>query len=190
MNRLSKEKRNQLIMVILGTLVLLALIYFGLIGPQNNSLRRIATLQSQADTQLRQIQAAIKKSDDVTAELRDVSYNLLQAEGPEGDIASGDVYAWSYDLISQFKKSYKVEIPSIGQPSMSDVDLLPLFPYKQLRFSVSGTAYYHDLGKFIADFENTFPHIRVVNLVLDPVGPDTEKLSFRMDIVALVKPNP
>jgi hypothetical protein len=111
-------------------------------------------------------------------------------EGPEGDIASGDIYAWTYDLISRFKKSYKVEIPSIGQPTMSDVDLLPLFPYKQLRVTITGTAYYHDFGKFIADFENTFPHIRVVNLVLDPAGTDSEKLAFRMDVIALVKSNP
>jgi hypothetical protein len=49
------------------------------------------------------------------------------------------------------------------------------------------------LGKFIADFENSFPHSRVVHLVVEPaVGPDgnNEKLSFRMEIVALVKLNP
>ena len=70
--------------------------------------------------------------------------------------------------------------------------MLPQFPYKQIRVNINGTAYYHDLGKFIADFENTFPHIRIVNLTIEPVNtadPGNEKLSFRMDIVALVKPN-
>jgi len=75
---------------------------------------------------------------------------------------------------------------------MGDVDVLPQFPYRQIKVNISGTAYYHDLGKFIADFENTFPHIRVVNLTVEPLnitGLGNEKLSFRMDIVALAKPN-
>ena len=72
------------------------------------------------------------------------------------------------------------------------MDLLPHFPYKQLKVTVNGTAYYHDLGKFIADFENTYPHARVVNLTIDPAGgtgDDSEKLAFRMDIIALINPN-
>jgi hypothetical protein len=71
---------------------------------------------------------------------------------------------------------------------MGDVDLIPNFPYKQVKFSLTGTAYYHDLGKFIADLENNFPHIRVVNLAIGSNG-DSELLSFRVDIVALVKSN-
>ncbi|HTQ49209.1 MAG TPA: GspMb/PilO family protein, partial [Candidatus Acidoferrales bacterium] len=66
------------------------------------------------------------------------------------------------------------------------------FPFKEIRVTISGTAYYHELGKFLADFENSFPHIRVVNLALEPVNATeagNEKLSFRMDIIALVKPN-
>jgi Tfp pilus assembly protein PilO len=69
------------------------------------------------------------------------------------------------------------------------VDLLPSFPFKQVKLTITGTAYYHDLGKFIAGFENSFPHIRMVNLQLQPdqdTGND-EKLSFRIDVIALVK---
>jgi hypothetical protein len=86
-----------------------------------------------------------------------------------------------------------VEIPEVGLPTIGESDLLASFPYKQIQFTINGTVYYHDFGKFIADFENSFPHSRVVRLVLEPAaGPDsnTEKLSFRMEIVTLVKPNP
>jgi Tfp pilus assembly protein PilO len=181
------EKRNQFILVVLGTLVVLAVIYFGLIRPQYASLSRIATDKRDADTKLQQVKEAIKKSDDTAAELTDVSDRLRRAEE---DVASGDLYAWMYDTIRQFKQPYHVDIPFLSQPVVSDVDVLPQFPYKQLRVSVNGTAYYHDLGKFIADFENNLPHIRLVNLTLEPAGgADSEKLNFRMDIVALVKPN-
>jgi hypothetical protein len=109
----------------------------------------------------------------------------------EEDVASGDLYAWTVDTFRRFKAAYHVDIPTVGQPSQSDCDLIGDFPYKQIRFSLTGTAYYHDLGKFVADFENKFPHCRVLNLTADPsVGGPTsgEKLNFRMDIVALVKP--
>jgi hypothetical protein len=82
-----------------------------------------------------------------------------------------------------------VDIPDIGRPDVETMDLLPSFPFKQVKFTITGTSYYHDLGKFIADFENTFPHIRVVNLQLQPAqaaGGD-EKISFKMDVIALVK---
>ena len=101
----------------------------------------------------------------------------------------GDLYSWTYNTIRHFKTPYQVEIPEIGHPDVGSVDLFPSFPFKQVRFTITGTAYYHDLGKFIADFENTYPHIRVVNLQIQPAdaADGAEKLSFRMDIIALVK---
>jgi hypothetical protein len=46
------------------------------------------------------------------------------------------------------------------------------------------------LGTFIADFENAFPHARIVNIAVEPDGSATEtieKLAFRMDIIFLAK---
>lgn len=189
MKRLSKEKLNQLILVILGTVVLLALIYVFLIAPQNSELARIGKDKTAADLKLQLDTNTISKSENSIMEFTKTSDDLSRAEADVAS-ASGDNYSWIYDLISQFKRTYNVDIPSIGQPIPGDVDVLPHFPYKQqLTFSVSGSAYYHDFGKFIADFENKFPHIRVVNLVLEPSGGDDEKLNFRMDVIALIKPN-
>jgi Tfp pilus assembly protein PilO len=185
-----KEKRKQLIIVIAVTLVLLGLIDFGLIRPQREDLAKIASTENNLQAKLQQIKNAVKKANETASQLAAATNNLSQAEA---DVASGDAYAWTYDTIRRFKASYRVDIPDIGQPSLGDVDVLPQFPYKQIKVNVSGTAYYHDLGKFIADFENTFPHIRMVNLVVDPAnagGSEAEKLSFRMDIIALVKSNP
>jgi Tfp pilus assembly protein PilO len=187
MNKLPKEKRNQFIVVVLITVVVLSGIFFGLIRMQHDSLSKIKQDTSDAKTKLQKYQNTINSSDAVQSQLIDVSYNLNSAED---DMASGDIYAWTIDLIRRFKTSYKVEIPQIGQPEMSDVDILPNFPYKQVKFTVNGTAYYHDFGKFVMDFENAFPHIRLVNLSLEPVSGGGEKLSFKVDMIALVKPNP
>ena len=184
-----KEKRTQFILVILGTLAVLGLIGFTLIRPQYQTLSRIHKTTSDERDKLQKIKDTIKKAGDTSAQLSNVVVNLSHAEE---DMAFGDNYAWTYDTIRKFKTSYRVDIPTIGQPSPGDVDLLARFPYKQIRVTISGTAYYHELGRFIADFENTYPHIRVVNLAIEPFNagePGIEKLSFRMDIVALVRPN-
>ncbi len=106
-------------------------------------------------------------------------------------MVTGDPAQWIYDTIRNFKEHYKVDVAVNSQLSIGEVDLLAHFPYKQLKVTVNGTAYYQDLGKFIADFENTYPHVRVVNLTINPAGgtgDDSEKLAFKMDIIALVKP--
>ena len=189
MKRLPPAKRNQLIGVIAATLGLICVVYFLLISPQNSKNREQAVKIGQEAQRLDQYEKAIKKMTDTKAALDDLNRQLSQAEL---DVASGDLYAWTVDTIRRFKTSYRVEIPTIGQPSQGDCDLIGDYPYKQIKFSLQGTAYYHDLGKFVSDFENKFTHCRVVNLSLDPVSENPaagEKLNFRMDIVALVKPN-
>jgi Tfp pilus assembly protein PilO len=190
MKRISREKRNQLIIVTLATLAVLGLIYFSLIRPQYASLSQIAQAKTAADIKLKGIKNTVTNANETAKELDEISSALNHTET---DMASGDPYSWTYDTLRHFKQPYKVEIPEVGHPTISEMDLLPSFPYKQIRFSVNGTAYYHDLGKFISDFENNFPHNRVINLAIEPTtGGDgnNEKLSFRMEIIALVKPNP
>ena len=190
MKRLSREKRNQLITVILVTLAILALIGFGLIQPQYNSLSAIAKARVADNKLFQSIKQAIANSAAIANEWNETTYALAHTEE---DMASGDPYSWTYDTIRHFKQSYKVEIPEVGHPTIGESDLLPSFPYKQIQFAINGTVYYHDLGKFIADFENSFPHSRMVRLVVEPAAnadSNSEKLSFRMEIITLMKPNP
>jgi len=188
MKRLPPAKRQQLIGVLVGTLGLICAVYFLLIHPQNVKNANLAINIKSETAKLQEYQGTIKKMEASSNDLVVVSEQLNHAEA---DVASGDLYAWSIDTIRRFKTPYHVEIPNVGQPSLSDCDLFGDFPYKQISFSLTGTAYYHDLGRFVADFENKFTHCRVVNLSLVPVGEVTagEKLNFKLDIVALVKPS-
>jgi hypothetical protein len=171
---------------VLITVAVLAVICFGLIRSQNAALSAVADNRKSAGTKLKSIETTIKNADLTASELAAATSALTNAEG---DMASGDLYSWTFGTIRSFKQQYKVEIPEIGHPEVGDADLFATFPYKQLRFSINGKAYFHDLGKFVADFENAFPHARVVNLAIEPANGDGEKLSFRMDIVELIKPN-
>jgi hypothetical protein len=46
--------------------------------------------------------------------------------------------------------------------------------------------YYHEFGKFFADFENAFPYFIIQNVEIAPSGQaeGQEKLSYTFDIVA------
>jgi len=190
MKKISQEKRNQLIIVAAATVAVLGLIYFFLIQPQYDSLTKIASAKKAADAKLVNIKSTITNAGTVANNLSETASTVTQSEE---DMASGDLYSWTYDTVRRFKQPYRVEIPDVSHPTIGEMDLLPSFPYKQIRFGITGTAYYHDLGKFMSDFENTFPHARLVHLVVEPLpGADTtnEKLSFRMEIIALVKSNP
>ena len=186
MKWLPKERRNPFIIVVLITAALLFIICFGLIRSQKTELSSVADNRKAAEAKLKAMEGTIKNSDLISNQLADTTSALTQAEQ---DMVSGDLYSCTYGMIRNFKQQYKVEIPDIGHPEVGDVDLFAEFPYQQVRFNITGTGYYHDLGKFVADFENAFPHARVVNLVIEPAAGDSEKLSFRMQIVELIKPN-
>jgi Tfp pilus assembly protein PilO len=187
MKRLPPAKRNQLIMVVAATVAALAVVFLLLIKPQKEENEKLGLKIRTEQEKLKAIEAAIKDTDLIATHLTDISLQLSHAED---DVASGDVYAWTYDTIRRFKSTYHLDIPTIGQPTVSDMDMLSAFPYRQVKVTISGTGYYHDLGQFVSDFENAFPHMRMVNLSIEPAnmtGANLEKLSFRVDVIALIK---
>ncbi len=190
MNKLPKEKRNQLVLVILIIAVGIAGIWYGLINFQKQYLQDLADRKGSAQEKLKKIQLAIKNADQTEAELAAAGKKLADLED---DMGSGDLFSWVVNKqLRPFIAPYKVEIPQFSQLEVKEMNLLPKFPYKQATVRVGGKAHFHDLGRFLADFENTFPYFRVLNLEMEPVPlsaeGDKEKLSFSMDIIALVKP--
>ena len=199
--KLPREKRNHLIIVAVATLVVVTALgpfrlemfgVGGLISYQRRSLDHLRDKTENAKRELKRIQDAVKRAEQTEAELAAARQSLADAET---DIASGDLYSWVINTLRQFKASYKVEIPAF-QPigPTTDVSMMPNFPYKQAVLSVSGTAHFHDFGRFLADLENKFPHIRVANLGvelnLSPTAEEKETVTFHMDVVTLVKVNP
>jgi hypothetical protein len=190
LSKLPKEKLNRLILVLLITLIAIAGLYLGLIRRQDENLVRLAQQKTAAAKKLQVVHDAIHRAGQIKAQLDEARTTLA---GAESDIASGDLYAWVINWLRQYKAPYKVEIPQFSQLGAPvDVNLLPHFPYKQTTLTVAGTAHYHDLGRFLADLENQFPHVRLLNLSLDvnAASPsvETETLSFKLDIVTLAKP--
>ncbi|HEY1662365.1 MAG TPA: type II secretion system protein GspM [Verrucomicrobiae bacterium] len=185
MNRLPKEKRDKLILVCMITGIALLVIYLLLIHPEYASIQEAKAQTETKRQKLENMQDAIDKAATTAATLEDTVQLLSQSEK---DMATGDPNAWIYDTIRGFKSQYKMDITIASPTSIGEVDIMGKFPYRQLKVTINGSAYYHDLGKFIADFENDYPHGRICNLSIHPSG-NGEKLTFTMDIVALIKPN-
>jgi Tfp pilus assembly protein PilO len=189
--KLPKQKRDHLILVAVIIVAILAGLGFGLIRRQYDNLEATRAKSVEAEKRLEKMKDTIEREPEIQADLAEVQGKLTLREA---NMASGDPYAWALDLIRLFRNSYKVDMPGVGQPTQGESSLMPRFPYRQASFTVSGSGYYHDIGRFVADFENKYPEIRIVNLTVTPltgtVAEDKEKLEFKMDIVALTRPNP
>jgi Tfp pilus assembly protein PilO len=189
MKKLSKQKRQQLILTGLLTVLALAGLWFGVIRAQQRNLQTMAKKTEAAKEKLRVVKTSIANADQTEQQLGEARKQL---DKQEELMASGDLYAWAITTIRTFKLGYKVEIPQFSQiDGPKPVELLPDFPYKEVTLTIGGNAAFHELGRFVADFENQFPHMRLLNLSLEPATSDkgeAERLSFKMEIAALVKP--
>lgn len=190
--KLSADKRNKLIGVAIVTAAVIGALWYFVVEDRNVTLQDFKEKQADALTQRKKIDNAIKGAGKIEQGLKDAAEKLAVIQQ---EMASGDLYSWMYTTIKNFKAAYHVDIPQFSTVETADNTLLYKFPYKQVKMTISGSAYFHDFGKFLSDFENRFPHIRVENLVLEPTSgadrtADREKLAFRMEIIALVNSAP
>ena len=191
-NKLSKEKKSHLILVALLTVGAIGGIWYGLITTQNDKLAAIAKKIEDTNGQLAKMAQVVKEASQVDLALKDASLKLSEIESSI-PASSGDLYSWVVNSLKQFNTpGYKVDLPQFGIPAVAEMRMLPSFPYNQATVPVSGSAYYWDFGKFLADFENKFPYMRVQNLNLTPGGgltpAERERLTFQMEFITLVKP--
>ena len=189
MNTIPKEKRKPLLLVAILTLAVIAGWWLVVISPQLGKLDRLSVTTADAQEKLDTMRKAVANAPKLAAELEAA---LAKLQSQEKDMPSGDLFLRLTETIRGLAPGYNVEVPQFSPPVTGDVNLFPKFPYKQALIGVGGTAHYHNFGIFLADLENRFPGMRVQNLELEPAPSATlvekEKLSFRMEIAALIKP--
>jgi Tfp pilus assembly protein PilO len=187
-NKLSKVQSNQLIGIAAGTVALMgALWYFGVTAMQGE-LAATRRKSAEMRQKLHDAEALMRRGDEISGTLRSRSELLAKREA--GLAPDRDAYAWLINTVNAFIQSRKgVNIDTYSQPEVSDTGIIPKFPYRWATFHLKGTGYYHDFGKFFADFENAFPYFRIQNLNLSVnsgPGVEPEKLSVTFDLVAPV----
>jgi hypothetical protein len=196
--RLSKEKRDRLILVIILTIAICVGLWYGIITTRNERLEESRVNIRAANDKLDKARILVAQAARAEAQLASAVDKLKVVED---SMASGvDHYTWAILLLEKARAQHDVKIIEVTRPVKGEVGLLAQFPYQAAMFTVRGAGHYHDFGKFLADFENSFPYFRVQNLSLAPgleslAGSEgttaamrEESLSFRMEIVALIKP--
>lgn len=190
MKSLPKDKRDKIILAAIITVALTAAIWLLLIGPQRQTLRAVRAEIQKSDEQLARGNATLKTEQQVDRQFEAATGALQQREAAMA--APNDMYSWLIQTLNTFRANYRVDIPQFGRELPAEVGIFPKFPYRAALFSVRGTAHYHDFGKFLADFENAFPFIRIQNIELVPAAESSreigEKLNFRMELLTLVRP--
>jgi Tfp pilus assembly protein PilO len=191
MKRIPKDKRNQLLLVAMGTMAVLAGLWLLLISPQLSKLDQIAVMTGAAREKLAAMQKTVVEASKLKTALSEAAGKL---DSIEQGMPYGDLFLRLTEIIRGVARGPNVDVPQFSPPTTGDVNLFPKFQYKQALLGVGGTAHYHDFGKFVAEIENQFPFMRVQNVELEPTPSLTptekERLSFKMEIVALVKPAP
>jgi hypothetical protein len=207
MNRLSKEKRDKLVLTCIGILGALGALYTFVLGAQKAEL---STIQGQTAS----TRAKLAKAETLNRTANMIQSNLAESrqniEVREQDMAPpGPPFYWFLKMMDQFRREAGLDssfIVDISQPEFIDVGLLPKFPYKAASFGLRISGGFQEIGRFIADIENEYPFFRVQNIKMSPVGigmanstsPSEsaagfspaveEKLVVELKIIVLIKP--
>ena len=186
-----KRKYHQMLMLVMGTGSATALIWFAFLNPAISSLKatteQIAQWTGKLKTEKQHLGLAERfKNDVVTATMK------LQAI--EDEMPQGDLYRWVIKILLPFQAQHNVEFSSFEPPQVEYLSRWPNVSYKSSMFSVVGVATYHNFGKFLADFENTYPYLTLRALELEPAGGNTgssedeRNLRFKIEFITPVKP--
>jgi len=193
LKNLPKDKRDKLILTVIGTIGVVLGLWYAVVSTMLSSVEAIKKKTDEQKTKVANAQRLVSSVGELQKNLEDGTAKLKTIEQ---EMASGDMYSWIILTVNKFRADRQVDIPQFSREVRTDVGLFPKFPYKAAVFTIRGTAFFHDLGKFIADFENAFPYTYVQNLELEPANTSNatltsnpESLAFKMEIVTLINPN-
>jgi hypothetical protein len=193
--KLSKEKRDRIILICMLAVGLCFGLWHFVIKSRTAQITSERARLQQEEKQLAQARSWIERAHTIQADLERTTMELMEREDR---LASPlDTFAWSRVLLEQARQEFPVDIVDVTRAQVGPMRVLPKFPYQAATFTVSGRAHFHDFGRFLAAFENHHPYFRVEIAELtrgSAAGSglkridDSELLSFKIDIVALVRP--
>ena len=210
MNKLSKDKRDKLILVCIAAVAVVGVLYTFVLGAQKDKLGGIQSQITGAQAKLAKAEGALKAADVIEARLAE--HKKLIDVKQEKMAPQGQYYYWFLKLVDQFRKDEKLDagfIVDITMPEFVEAGMLPKFPYNAAVFGLRVNGQFHEVGRFIANLENTYPYFRVQNIhlspaprtavapvpitvgslttPLEPAQPET-KLVAELKVVTLIKP--
>jgi len=192
MTKLSRVQKERLVFIVMMTSLLSVVLYQMVITPAKDVLTVRARLLGDWQQAQRGGKSQVEVLADLNHDYDDANARIRQAET---SIAAGDPYRWLMKTLPNFYEADPVDLLNYEPPVIHDWQINPKVPYRAVTFTVSGTAYYHDLGRLLMVLENTHSYIRVRRLDLepkhsaDPDDKDDEKLNFRLEFDSMLRTN-
>lgn len=197
MNKLSKEKRDRLILVAAVTAIVIVSLWFLIIGQQRDTLAEIDGKSQKLSSSITKAEGVIKTGAEVEKRL---SERLEALKLKESEMApEDDPYAWMLDIMTHSCQG-RIAGWQLDKPEFQNSLLLPDSSYRSAVFHFKGSGFFNVVGKFIADFENAHRLFQIRNLTLTPASSmpmvrsgavaagDEETLSVDFYIVTPVRP--
>jgi hypothetical protein len=202
MNKLSKDKRDKLLLICIMAGGLVAVLYFLVIVDQKDELTGLTNRIAQMSDKRDKAAKTFKRQRDFEENLEGQKklLNAKQAEMPR----AGEGILWFNTLMEERRVVFNLDIKDIKGPEQPvDPGILPKFDFKGVAFTVTMVGTYLDFGRFLADFENRFPYMRTQLQSVTPeyvppsatganpasAGSDNEplKLRFNFRVISLIK---
>jgi len=196
MNKLSKDKRDKLLLVCIGVVGILSVLYFLVLTDMKDEHAILNTKIFSLKDKIDKSERLMKRQGDLQAHLEQLHKALdeRQAQMPRPN----EDHVWFLRIMEDRRTKYNLDISDIHTPEQVDPGVLPKFPFKGVSFNVVLVGGYADFGRFLADFENSYPYMRVQILNITPdvqpaapgtggSGEDTGKLRINFRVVSLIK---
>src|ERR1043165_1143399 len=197
MNKLSKDKRDKLILICIGVVGTIAVLYFFVLTDMKDELGTLGSKLVTMRDKIDKSQRILKRQAELQTRLGELRAELDKRQEymprPTQD------HVWFMKLIEDRRSQFNLDIGEIRYPEPWDPGLLPNFPFKGVAFNVTLIGRYTDFGRFLADFENSFPYMRVQLMNVTPdvqqpsvgatttPGDDGGKLRFNFRVISLIK---
>src|SRR2546423_2693989 len=166
MNKLSKDKRDKLILICIGVVGIIAVLYFFVLTDMKDEQATLGTKLTSLRDKIEKSQRILKRQAELQGRLEELRKELdkrqEQMPRPTQD------HVWFIKLIEDRRAKFKLDIGDIRNPEAWDPGVLPKFPFKGVSFNVTLIGHYTDFGQFLADFENSFPYLRVQLMNVTP----------------------
>lgn len=183
------ERDKQFFFMILGiTAVVAGAYYWFVIRAEQHLLRHAREQRALWASQEAQNRSLASQWENLQAKLLAISNALRELER---DLPAGDIYRWQLQRFLN-PRAPGIAVSDVEPPKPAD-PLIPgtNTPYATVTFGLNGRARFHDFGRFLADLENRYLHMRVETLELQPSMPDAiqseeaRRLIFRLELLSL-----
>ncbi|WCJ59089.1 hypothetical protein NXS98_15430 [Fontisphaera persica] len=185
---MSEREKKLLLMIVLITAALAGGYYWLVIRTEMRLLAEAREQRQRWKTEAQEISALAGQWEALQQQLLVTSNALRELER---ELPTGNVYRWQLQRFLN-PKAPGILISDVDPPKTAE-PLIPgtNTPYATVSFGLNGRARFHDFGRFLADLENRYLHLRVDTLELQPAMPDAiqteeaRRLLFRLELLSL-----